>query len=174
MEVYWIFFDGAAWSLQGKKILSAGEGGLFSTPHEEFYQRAVLLGHFNKRAKIEVSISHFLPYTTTGLGMNLRMHPLGAAVAYAQLERLEQQLTERRETAAILAAAIAEIDGLILPFVPDGADHRGMPFRCFLICKVSWNDEAAFCRRPSGGRCGGSGYSIVHMPAEQSCAIYAA
>jgi dTDP-4-amino-4,6-dideoxygalactose transaminase len=113
--------DAAAWSLQGKKILSAGEGGLFATDDEEMFQRAVLLGHFNRRAHRNVTLPHLKPYRTTGLGLNLRMHPLGAALAYAQLPGLEAQLQERREVAAFLAEEMSAIDGLKPVTVPEGA-----------------------------------------------------
>ena len=38
----------AAWSLQGPKNVSGGEGGIFTANNEEFYYRALLLGHYNK------------------------------------------------------------------------------------------------------------------------------
>ncbi len=45
------YSDAAAWSMQGKKLITAGEGGLLATNNKEIFERAVLLGHFNKRAK---------------------------------------------------------------------------------------------------------------------------
>ncbi|MCA9356941.1 aminotransferase class I/II-fold pyridoxal phosphate-dependent enzyme [Candidatus Nomurabacteria bacterium] len=106
------FSDGAAWSLQGKKLLTSGEGGLFATRHQKFFERAILLGHFNKRAKLEVHLPEHVAFTTTGLGANLRMHPLGAAVLLPQIRNFPQQLAERREVAAFLTDAISSIDGL--------------------------------------------------------------
>ena len=101
-----------AWSLQGKKILTAGEGGVLGTNSQTVIDRALLLGHYNKRAVAEVQGRSYRKYAATGVGLNLRMHPLGAALAVHQLEGLERQLEERRETAEILRSTIDGIDGL--------------------------------------------------------------
>ena len=47
------FGDMAAWSLQGEKIISGGEGGILVADKPEHYHRALLLGHYNKRPKSE-------------------------------------------------------------------------------------------------------------------------
>ncbi len=125
------FSDGAAWSLQGKKLLTAGEGGFFATKHQEFFERAVLLGHFNKRAKKEVSLPGFVDFTVTGLGGNLRMHPLGAAVLRPQLANFHQQLSQRRETAALLTEAVERIEGLSNVPVPPNVNPAWYAFNFF-------------------------------------------
>jgi len=125
------FSDGAAWSLQGKKLLTAGEGGFFATKHQAFFERAVLLGHFNKRAKKDVSLPEFTDFTVTGLGGNLRMHPLGAAVLRPQLARFTEQLQQRRETAALLTEAIARTDGLENVPVPENVNPAWYAFNFF-------------------------------------------
>jgi perosamine synthetase len=108
-----------AWSLQGKKIITAGEGGILTTSDREVFERAVVLGHFNRRAKSEISSKRWVPYAPTGLGMNLRMHPLGAAMAVAQLSHLPEQLAERREVASWLTNALADVRGLHPARVPE-------------------------------------------------------
>jgi perosamine synthetase len=109
-----------AWSLQGKKIITAGEGGMLATSDQQVFGRAVVLGHFNRRARIEVTDQRLAPYAPTGLGMNLRMHPLGAAMAVAQFGQLTQQLAERRESARWLTEALADVPGLRPVQYPDG------------------------------------------------------
>ena len=104
--------DAAAWSLQGKKLLTSGEGGFIATNNTSIFERAVLLGHFNKRAKLDVTDPTLTPFAITGVGGNLRMHPLGAAVLRPQLKRFPTMLKERRECAAALTKAILEIPGL--------------------------------------------------------------
>jgi dTDP-4-amino-4,6-dideoxygalactose transaminase len=91
--------DGCAWSLQGKKNLSAGEGGMFGTRHREMFERAVLVGHFNKRALVDVKSPNLRRYAVTGAGLNLRMHPIGAAIASTQLDIQEAMLKEKQEVA---------------------------------------------------------------------------
>ena len=61
-----------AWSLQGKKILTAGEGGILATSNRRVFERAVLLGHFNRRARKQVSSHDLGQFSTTGTGLNLR------------------------------------------------------------------------------------------------------
>lgn len=50
--------DMAAWSLQAKKNLTGGQAGVFATNSTDYYSRAILHGHFNKRAKQEVPQDH--------------------------------------------------------------------------------------------------------------------
>lgn len=76
------FGDLAAWSLQGPKNITGGEGGILVTDNEEFYYRALLLGHYNKRCKQEIPKDHPLyKYAVTGMGLKYRAHPLAIAIA---------------------------------------------------------------------------------------------
>jgi perosamine synthetase len=114
-----VFDGGGAWSLQGKKILTAGEGGFLATNDRAAFERAVLLGHFNRRARIEVHDPARAAFSNTGLGLNLRMHPLGAALARAQLPALPRQLEERREVARYLTEELRNLPGLTpVPVTP--------------------------------------------------------
>lgn len=116
------FSDGSAWSFQGKKILTSGEGGFFATKHRRVYERAVLVGHFNKRAKKEVHDKDLKDFAITGTGLNLRMHPLGAAVVMPQMAHFEQMMEEKRETAMLMKKGIEAIDGLKVARIPDKAN----------------------------------------------------
>jgi perosamine synthetase len=106
-----------AWSLQGKKILTAGEGGILATSNRHVFERAVLLGHFNRRAHKQVRDPALSQFSTTGTGLNLRMHPFGAALAVAQARSLDRQLIERRESAASLVSKLRDIK-CIFPLNP--------------------------------------------------------
>ncbi|MBU3934698.1 aminotransferase class I/II-fold pyridoxal phosphate-dependent enzyme [Patescibacteria group bacterium] len=76
------FGDLAAWSLQGPKNITGGEGGILVIDNEEFYYRALLLGHYNKRCKQEIPKTHSLyKYAVTGMGLKYRVHPLAIAIA---------------------------------------------------------------------------------------------
>ena len=115
------FSDGAAWSLQGKKNLTAGEGGMLTSRDKRVMERAVIAGHFNKRAKQEVFEPDLIPFAITGSGYNFRMHPLGASIAYHQLNELKNQTKERREVAAFIASQIDQIEGLSNPRIPNSS-----------------------------------------------------
>ncbi|MXP68016.1 DegT/DnrJ/EryC1/StrS aminotransferase family protein [Pantoea sp. Aalb] len=116
------FTDGSAWSFQGKKILTSGEGGFFATKHRRMYERAILIGHFNKRAKKEIYDKDLKDFATTGTGLNLRMHPLGAAIVLPQMSNFEKMIKEKRETASLLKRGIDLIDGLSIVRVPKKAN----------------------------------------------------
>jgi len=116
------FSDGSAWSFQGKKILTCGEGGVFATKHQTMFERAVLVGHFNKRAKLEVHQDELAKFKVTGLGLNLRMHPFAAALGLHQMLNAQEMLRDRREVANFYNKEISEIEGLDSVRIPMGAD----------------------------------------------------
>lgn len=114
-KVVGTFGDAAAWSLQGPKTISGGEGGILVTNTEEIYYRALLLGHYNKRCKQEIPSTHKLSkYSTTGMGLKLRSHPLAVAIANQQFTNLKSILSARRKNAQILIDTINSIQGLKL------------------------------------------------------------
>ena len=83
--------DVAAFSLQGNKIITGGEGGIVITNDKEVYDRAILLGHYNKRCKKEIDKdSAIYKYSVTGKGMKLRAHPLAIRIAYEQFKQLDK------------------------------------------------------------------------------------
>ncbi|WBB57747.1 aminotransferase class V-fold PLP-dependent enzyme [Streptomyces sp. WMMC500] len=106
----------AAFSLNGPKPLAAGEGGFVATDDTELYYRLLLHGQYNKRCRTEIPAGHRLAkYATTGQGLKLRIHPLAAALARAQLHRLEGYLTGRAACAERLCAALEDVPGLRVP-----------------------------------------------------------
>lgn len=93
--------DAAAWSLQANKSLPAGEGGVFGTNSSDVFEKALLLGHFNKRCLREIpTLSPNYPWAETGLGLKYRAHPLGIAMANVFLKRLPTYLKARDQNAA--------------------------------------------------------------------------
>lgn len=79
------FGDVSCFSLQGRKLLSGGEGGILMTNNQDIYERAVLLGHNLKRPAQSVKNELYKPLERTGFGLKLRMHPLAALIADYQL-----------------------------------------------------------------------------------------
>lgn len=80
------FGDVACWSLQGRKLLSGGEGGILLTDDQDLYERAVLLGHNLKRPAQSVKNQIYRPLDRTGYGLKLRMHPLAALMIDHELK----------------------------------------------------------------------------------------
>ncbi|UWZ39315.1 DegT/DnrJ/EryC1/StrS family aminotransferase [Dactylosporangium roseum] len=107
------FGAAGAWSLQTQKIIAAGEGGVLATDRLDVYDRAQLLGHFNKRAMNEMDPDGPLyAYSVTGLGLKYRAHPLGIAFAVGQVAELDDWIGGKQRYAADIAEYFTRIDGV--------------------------------------------------------------
>lgn len=85
------FGDAAAWSLQGQKNITGGEGGILVTDNTDLYVRSNLHGHYNKRCKDEIPETHPLrEFAVTGMGLKMRAHPLAVAIANLMLDKHPQ------------------------------------------------------------------------------------
>jgi dTDP-4-amino-4,6-dideoxygalactose transaminase len=112
----------AAFSMNGPKPLSAGEGGFVLTNNDEVFYRLLLHGHYNKRCRTEIPSSHPLhQYAVSGMGLKLRIHPLAAAIALAQLSHLDHYLAGRRAIAHYLCGELGQLPGIAAPAIPEGA-----------------------------------------------------
>ncbi|KAJ8070695.1 hypothetical protein OCU04_001066 [Sclerotinia nivalis] len=110
------FGDAAAWSLQGQKIISGGEGGITLTKHAEFYYRQLLWGHYNKRCKAEIPDNHPLrSFALTGAGAKNRIHPLAVAIAFSQLQNLSSIHQFKTLYAFQMISRLAKIPFLKVP-----------------------------------------------------------
>lgn len=85
-----------AWSLQGSKALSAGEGGMLATDDPEIFERACLSGQVNRLGGIDLATEKYAWLQPLGLGMKFRAHPLGMGIASVQFRKLPA-LNERRK-----------------------------------------------------------------------------
>lgn len=118
------FGDVAVFSLQGKKLVAAGQGGMLVTDDREIFERAVLLGHFKVRADQDVRSAPYRRYVDTGFGLNYRMHPLAAAIANGQLDRLEEYIAGRRGNLEHLSAGLATVPGIAPPVLGPHVDRH--------------------------------------------------
>ncbi|MCP9211495.1 DegT/DnrJ/EryC1/StrS family aminotransferase [Streptomyces sp. NEAU-Y11] len=108
------FGDAAAWSMQTQKLVAAGEGGVMCTSSREVYDRAQLLGHFNKRAMKEMDPEGELyPYSVTGHGLKYRAHPLAIAFAVGQVAELASWVKGKQGFAGEIAELFTRIEGII-------------------------------------------------------------
>lgn len=120
----------AAFSMNGPKPLSAGEGGFVLTDDDETYYRMLLFSQYNKRCRNEIPRDFPLRgYATTGAGLKFRIHPLAAAIALEQLGHLDDYLRGRDEVAGRICDALGGLPGLISPALPAGimASWYGLP-----------------------------------------------
>lgn len=123
------FGDAAAFSLQGQKIITGGEGGMLITNSDEVYYRAMLFGHYNKRCFQEIPKDHPLhQYAMTGMGLKLRAHPLAVAIAEEQFSHLPEFLKQKRQFARYMQKQLAGVSGIRLPVIPHHADPSWYAF----------------------------------------------
>lgn len=99
-------------SLQGSKILVAGEGGILTTNSREIYERALALGHYEKLENLPAE-SAYKQYLLTGLSHKFRIHPLGAAIANAGFDIMEERNALRNRNALYLEEGIKDIACLV-------------------------------------------------------------
>ncbi len=118
--------DGAAFSLNGSKHLSAGEGGLYVTQDDDAIVAARRLAIFGEDTP-PLRRDQFRAYWSHGVGWNYRAHELTAALARAGLERLDAVVERAQRNARILDAGIASLTGLLPP--PSPADRTCVFYR---------------------------------------------
>ena len=86
------------------------------TKHADFYYRALLWGHYNKRCKTEIPRHHQLSqYSLTGAGTKHRSHPLPVAIALDQLRQLRAHLSTKHKAVSYLEDRLRDFDFLELP-----------------------------------------------------------
>lgn len=104
-----------AWSLQGNKPVSGGEGGMLATNDVTLFERACLLGQVNRPANIVGDTSEGLRYThlpPIGLGVKFRAHPLAIGIASVQLKKLDKLNANRRAYIQEISEGLQEIPGV--------------------------------------------------------------
>jgi len=106
--------DIGCFSLQQSKQITAGDGGLVVTSDEVLARRMRLFS--DKGWPRDTGERTYL-----FLGANYRMSELQAAVALAQLGKLDGVIGRRRHQAARFAEAIADLDGVTT--APSGQQH---------------------------------------------------
>jgi dTDP-4-amino-4,6-dideoxygalactose transaminase len=114
------FGDIGIWSLQSQKIIAAGEAGILVTNNREYYDKAQLLGHFNKRALQEMNPqSPLYQYANTGTGLKYRPGALGLAIAQIHLTHLKEWIEVKNQNALSLKSIVSSVEGIDVLDVPD-------------------------------------------------------
>ena len=113
-----------AWSLQGNKPLSGGEGGVLATDDSTLFERACLLGQVNRSVDVsgDTRYGHLPPM---GLGVKFRAHPLAIGIAAVQLKKLDTLNRKRRAYIQEISDGLAQIPGLSPVDTYEGAEPAG-------------------------------------------------
>jgi dTDP-4-amino-4,6-dideoxygalactose transaminase len=111
--------DIAVFSMQGDKLVPAGEGGMFLCRDDEHYERAACLGDISRIIELETPARQF---AATGLGIKTRISPLSAAIGCSQLARLEERNSRRNANVEYLSHMLEELG--FHCFLPPGHIRR--------------------------------------------------
>ncbi len=156
--------DAGCFSFQFNKILTAGEGGLLLTPHEQVWQRAVMFHDV-----VGGQRNHIDPQEIVW-GINFRMPELLAAVMRVQQKRLEGLLEGLRARKRMLVeglAGLANAAGVTLQRIPDPAGDASIALICFA-------PDAARARQISAGlNAENVGSFVIYRPETVDYHIYA-
>ena len=111
--------DISVFSLQGDKLAPAGEGGVFLTDNEEYFERAVGLGDITRIFGLQTAARRF---AATSRGIKTRIAPMSAALGRVSLARLPQYNRVRNENHRWLSESLEALDfDCFLP--PPGVDR---------------------------------------------------
>lgn len=94
--------NASSFSFQASKNMTSGEGGAILTSDSELYESMVARHSFGRRPN-GPWYEHF------DVSTNARMTEMQAALLLCQLERLNDQTTQRKENAQLLYSALAQI-----------------------------------------------------------------
>ena len=117
-----------AWSLQGNKSVSAGEGGMLATNDVRVFERACLLGQVNRPPNVVGEAVEALQYThlpPMGLGVKFRAHPLAIGIASVQLRKLDELNVSRRAYIKEITDGLHEVPGVSPVETYEGAEPAG-------------------------------------------------
>lgn len=115
--------DVGCFSMQGSKAIYGGEAGVIVTNRDDFFDRIVILGHQGRIPRTALDAD--LQTLETGLGFKYRPHPLGIALALAQLDGLESLNEIRGRNVAALDEMLSGLPGVETVKVLEGAERGG-------------------------------------------------
>jgi len=103
-----------AFSFHGSKTLTTGEGGMFVTNDEALYETVLTLSNHG-RARSQMK--QFWPDM---VGFKYKMSNIQAAIGCAQMERIEELISRKREILAIYRERLSGLDGISINPEPAG------------------------------------------------------
>lgn len=122
--------DAACFSFHPRKAITTGEGGAVLTRNKDLADRVTSLRN------------HGIVYGAAGMdfqsaGLNYRLTDFQAALVLGQFERFGDELTRRRELAAVYHRDLEAVKRITLPMIPEG--HSLQSFMVVL--------DATLCRK---------------------------
>ena len=134
--------DAAVFSFHPRKIISTGDGGMITTPHEDWAAKFRLLRQHGM--SVPDTVRHgskeviFEEYPV--VGFNYRMTDIQAAVGREQLKRVPEIVVRRREIASTYKRLLADAQWLGMPHEPEWARSN---WQTFTVLLPEWCDQKA-------------------------------
>ena len=126
------FGDMSSYSFENSKHMSCGEGGMLITNNEKYAELSRKVGgHGFKnleadegRSKLNLDILQNPNYKRhSDIGWNYRIPEFNSAIALAQLEKLDEKVEMRKNTAKLFLNVMDECDFLTPQVTPDYSDN---------------------------------------------------
>jgi len=116
------FGDIAVFSFASNKVVTTGEGGAITTNSKKIYEKLKLL-RSHGRMEVQNYFSTNLQPEYVTLGFNWRMSSITAALASAQLNKIEKLINLRRKKAKYLSERLRKFKQIIVPTEPPSYRH---------------------------------------------------
>lgn len=111
--------DIGCFSLQGSKVIVAGEGGIMVTNNREYFVRALALGHYERIGEVgESDYSRYMsnyPVPPACFSFKYRIHPLAAAIAREQFRKLDRFIGIERQNMRYLTEGLSGLHPAFRP-----------------------------------------------------------
>jgi perosamine synthetase len=133
------FGDTGVFSFHGTKTLTTGEGGMLVTDRQDLYQHALILRDHGRRPGDKVFYNYEVAY-------KYKMSSLQAALGLAQLERIEELITRKREIFGWYAEDLGQVKGVTLNYEAPGTRNTYWMVTALLDASFGIQKEALMSR----------------------------
>jgi len=158
----------SSFSFQASKHLTCGDGGILITDDEDLAGKARSVSSFGYASAgagagaIMSEEDRCAPDAArhVTLGYNFRLPELASAVALAELERLDELIAMRTESAMLFDAVVRDCDWLVPQVVPEGYVHSWWTY----VCRIADDEVDWKALRRKFVELGGDGFYGAWLP----------
>jgi dTDP-4-amino-4,6-dideoxygalactose transaminase len=151
--------DVSVFSLQGDKLVPAGEGGVLMTDDDATYDRALCMGDITRIIRMPTADRRF---AATSFGIKTRIAPMSAALGRSMLARLPETNSARNHHHARLAETLEDL-GFECFLPPEGVERVWFEF--IIRHRMENIDAGALVEwlQQAGCRVGVPRYPLLHQ-----------
>ena len=158
------FGDVACFSLHGRKGITCGEGGVVTTDDQAIADHVRKLSCFGMESAFSRQQATELPIPVFDeLGYNYKLSDILSAIAYVQLQRLDELLARRRRVAARYATGLRSVAHIAPPAELDDREHVFQSY-AVTVAEPLQRDRVALALRDRGIGCNIGTYASHVQP----------